>query len=74
MLKQMIATDKKETRAGFGAGILELGRQNSNVVTLAADLSHSVKLTDFIKEFPNRFFQCGVAEANMMGVAAGLTI
>jgi len=74
MIKQMIATDKKETRAGFGAGILELGRRNPNVVALAADLSHSIKLSDFIREFPDRFFQCGVAEANMMGVAAGLTI
>lgn len=70
----MTATDKKETRAGFGAGILELARRNPRVVALAADLSHSVKLGDFIKEFPARFFQCGVAEANMMGVAAGLTI
>lgn len=74
MLKQMIATEKKETRAGFGAGMLELGKKNPNVVALAADLSHSVKLTDFIKVFPDRFFQSGVAEANMMGVAAGLTI
>lgn len=74
MLKQMIATDKQETRAGFGAGIYELGKRNPNVVALAADLSHSIKLGDFIKEFPGRFFQCGVAEANMMGVAAGLTI
>ena len=74
MLKQMVITDKKETRAGFGAGMLELGKVNPNVVALAADLSHSVKLTDFISEFPNRFFQCGVAEANMIGVAAGLTI
>ncbi|HXH18216.1 MAG TPA: transketolase C-terminal domain-containing protein [Chitinophagales bacterium] len=74
MTEQMIATDKKETRAGFGAGMLELGRKNPNVVALAADLSHSVKLGDFIKEFPDRFFQCGVAEANMMGIAAGLTI
>lgn len=74
MLKQMIATDKQETRAGFGAGIYELGKRNPAVVALAADLSHSIKLGDFIKDFPDRFFQCGVAEANMMGVAAGLTI
>ncbi len=74
MIKQMIATDKKETRAGFGAGMLELGRRSPKVVALAADLSHSVKLSEFIKEFPDRFFQCGVAEANMMGVAAGLAI
>lgn len=74
MLKQMIATDKKDTRSGFGAGMLELGRKNKNVVALCADLSGSLKLDDFIKEFPERFFQAGVAEANMMGVAAGLTI
>src|SRR5688572_18113825 len=74
MLKQMIATDKKDTRSGYGAGMLELGRKNKNVVALCADLSGSLKLDEFIKEFPERFFQSGVAEANMMGVAAGLTI
>ncbi|MDZ4845466.1 MAG: transketolase family protein [Chitinophagales bacterium] len=74
MLKQMIATDKKDTRSGFGAGMLELGRKNKNVVALCADLSGSLKLDEFIKEFPERFFQAGVAEANMIGVAAGLTI
>jgi transketolase len=63
-----------DTRSGFGAGLLELGRKNSNVVALTADLAGSLKMTDFQKEFPDRFFQCGVAEANMMGVAAGLTI
>lgn len=70
----MVATDKKDTRSGFGAGMLELGRKNENAVALCADLSGSLKLDEFIKEFPERFFQCGVAEANMMGVAAGLTI
>ncbi len=74
MLKQMIATDKKDTRSGFGAGMLELGRKNKNVVALCADLSGSLKLDEFIKEFSERFFQAGVAEANMIGVAAGLTI
>ncbi len=74
MLKQMIATDKKDTRSGYGAGMLELGRKNKNIVALCADLSGSLKLDEFIKEFPERFFQAGVAEANMMGVAAGLTI
>ena len=74
MLQQMIATDKKDTRSGFGAGMLELGRKNKNVVALCADLSGSLKLDEFIKEFPERFFQAGVAEANMIGVAAGLTI
>jgi transketolase len=63
-----------DTRSGFGAGILELGRENSNMVALCADLVGSLKLDDFIKEFPDRFIQCGISEANMIGVAAGLTI
>lgn len=66
--------DEKETRAGFGDGILEAGRRNPNVVALTADLAGSLKLNAFIKEFPDRFVQCGIAEANMIGVAAGLTI
>lgn len=66
--------DEKETRAGFGEGILEAGRKNPQVVALTADLAGSLKLNAFIKEFPERFIQCGIAEANMMGVAAGLTI
>jgi transketolase len=66
--------NEKETRAGFGEGILEAGRRNPNVVALTADLAGSLKLNAFIKEFPERFIQCGIAEANMMGVAAGLTI
>lgn len=66
--------DEKETRAGFGEGILEAGRKNPNVVALTADLAGSLKLNAFIKEFPERFIQCGIAEANMMGVAAGMTI
>lgn len=66
--------DDKETRAGFGEGILEAGRKNPNVVALTADLAGSLKLNAFIKEFPERFIQCGIAEANMMGVAAGMTI
>ena len=70
----MTYTEKKDTRSGFGAGMLELGKTNTKVVALTADLSGSVKLNDFIKEFPDRFYQCGIAEANMMGVAAGLTI
>lgn len=74
MIRQMTDIEKKETRAGFGAGILELGRKNPDVVALCADLSGSLKLNDFIKEFPDRFFQTGVAEANMIGIAAGLTI
>src|ERR1700709_2663689 len=66
--------NEKETRAGFGEGILEAGRRNPNVVALTADLAGSLKLNGFIKEFPERFIQCGIAEANMIGVAAGLTI
>ena len=63
-----------DTRSGFGAGIMELGKINPNVVALCADLTESLKLNEFKKEFPERFFQCGVAEANMIGVAAGMTI
>lgn len=74
MIKQMVSTEKKDTRSGFGAAMLELGKKNPNVVALSADLAHSVKLGDFLEAYPERFFQCGVAEANMMGVAAGLTI
>lgn len=64
----------KETRAGFGDAIYDLAHIDNKVVALSADLAHSVKLTKFIQKFPHRFFQCGVAEANMIGVAAGLTI
>jgi transketolase len=64
----------KDTRSGFGTGILELGKTNPNVVALCADLLGSLKLDDFVKEFPDRFIQCGISEANMIGVAAGLTI
>lgn len=66
--------NQKDTRSGFGAGILEAGKNNPNVVALCADLVGSLKLDAFIKEFPDRFFQCGIAEANMTGIAAGLTI
>jgi len=64
----------KDTRSGFGAGLLELGKTNPNVVALCADLTGSLKMDAFEKEFPERFFQVGIAEANMMGIAAGLTI
>jgi transketolase len=67
-------TEKKDTRSGFGAGLLELGRKNERIVALCADLTGSLKMTDFKNEFPERFFQLGIAEANMMGVAAGLAI
>jgi transketolase len=62
----------KETRSGFGAALLELGEKDERVVALSADLTSSVKMDAFAKRFPHRFFQCGVAEANMIGVAAGL--
>ncbi|MBN8578352.1 MAG: transketolase family protein [Cyclobacteriaceae bacterium] len=67
-------TEKKDTRSGFGAGLHELGKSNTNVVALCADLTGSLKMDAFKKEFPERFFQVGIAEANMMGLAAGLTI
>ncbi len=67
-------TDKKDTRSGFGAGLHELGKQNPNVVALCADLTGSLKMDAFKKDFPERFFQTGIAEANMMGIAAGMTI
>src|SRR5436190_9494292 len=67
-------TDKKDTRSGFGAGLLELGRKNPNIVALCADLTGSLKMDAFEKEFPERFIQVGIAEANMMGIAAGLTV
>jgi transketolase len=67
-------TEKKDTRSGFGIGLVELGRQNSNVVALCADLTGSLKMDAFKKEFPERFYQVGIAEANMIGLAAGMTI
>jgi transketolase len=65
-------TEQKDTRSGFGAGLLELGQRNSKVVALCADLTGSLKMDAFAKAFPERFFQTGIAEANMMGMAAGL--
>jgi transketolase len=73
-LKDIQVLNEKETRAGFGEGIYEAGKANDQVVVLTADLAGSLKLGPFIKDFPERFFQCGIAEANMMGMAAGLTI
>jgi len=67
-------TEKKDTRSGFGAGLNELGKNNPNVVALCADLTGSLKMDAFEKAHPDRFFQVGIAEANMMGIAAGLTI
>ncbi len=67
-------TEKKDTRSGFGAGLLEAGKKNKDVVALCADLTGSLKMNAFENEFPERFFQVGIAEANMMGLAAGMTI
>ena len=66
--------EMKDTRSGFGAGLTELGKTNKNVVALCADLTGSLKMNDFKDNHPNRFFQIGIAEANMMGIAAGMTI
>lgn len=71
-MKKYIDSGKKDTRSGFGAGLLEAGRQDSRVVALTADLKGSLKMDEFAAEFPDRFVQCGIAEANMVGVAAGL--
>ena len=73
-MKKYTFTEKKDTRSGFGAGLAELGRKNPNVVALCADLVGSLKMDKFIEENPERFFQVGIAEANMMGIAAGMTI
>lgn len=67
-------TEKKDTRSGFGAGLLEAGRKNKNIVGLCADLTGSLKMDAFKNEFPERFFQAGISEANMMGMASGMTI
>lgn len=73
-MKHYDILDKKDTRSGFGAGLLQLGHSHPNVVALCADLTGSLKMDAFEKEFPERFFQIGIAEANMMGIAAGLSI
>ena len=74
MLDKIVENGNKDTRSGFGDGILEAARANENIVALTADLAGSLKLGPFMKEFPERFIQCGIAEANMIGIAAGLTI
>jgi transketolase len=74
MLKDIQVQGQKDTRSGFGDGIYEIAKENPNVVALTADLAGSLKLNAFIKAFPERFFQVGIAEANMMSIAAGLTI
>lgn len=73
-MKKYENTGSKDTRSGFGAGLTELGQTNENVVALCADLIGSLKMDDFKKNHPERFFQIGIAEANMIGIAAGLTI
>lgn len=73
-MKKYTYTEKKDTRSGFGAGLSELGKANPNIVALCADLTGSLKMDAFAKEHPERFFQIGIAEANMIGIAAGLTI
>ena len=72
MLENIVSTASRATREGFGAGLLEVGRQNPNVVGLTADLIESLLMQHFRAEFPERFFEVGIAEANMMGIAAGL--
>ena len=74
MLSDIEVTGKKDTRSGFGDGLMEAATANENIVALTADLAGSLKLGPFIKAFPERFIQCGIAEANMIGIAAGLTI
>ncbi|AJA67549.1 transketolase, C-terminal section [Myroides odoratimimus] len=73
-MKKYTNTGSKDTRSGFGAGLTELGQKNENVVALCADLIGSLKMDDFKKNHPERFFQVGIAEANMIGLAAGMTI
>ncbi len=73
-MKKYTFTEKKDTRSGFGAGLHEAGKRNPNVVALCADLIGSLKMEAFIKDFPERFVQTGIAEANMIGIAAGMTI
>jgi transketolase len=74
MIKKYTNSGSNDTRSGFGEGLLEAGRRNPNVVALCADLIGSLKMDAFVNEFPERFFQTGIAEANMIGISAGLTI
>ena len=73
-MKTYTFTEKIDTRSGFGAGLTEIGKSNENVVALCADLTGSLKMDEFKRNHPDRFFQIGIAEANMMGIAAGLTV
>src|ERR1700712_4029649 len=74
MLDKIEVTGNKDTRSGFGDGIVEAAQKNENIVALTADLAGSLKLGGFMKAFPDRFIQCGIAEANMIGIGAGLAI
>ena len=73
-MKEYPILGNKDTRSGFGAGLLEAGKRNSEVVALCADLTSSVKMDEFAKAFPDRMIQCGIAEADMIGIAAGLAL
>ena len=74
IMKEFLYTEMKDTRSGFGDALYELGKNNKDVVALCADLTGSLKMNKFANEFPERFFQSGIAEANMTGMAAGMTI
>ena len=73
-MKEYIVTGKKDTRSGFGDGLYEAGKKNPAVVAMTADLLPSLKMEKFAAEFPERFVECGIAEANMVGSAAGLAL
>ena len=73
-MKKYTDTGKKDTRSGFGEGLYEAAVNNPDIVAMAADLTSSVKMDKFCKAFPERFFQCGIAEANMIGAAAGMAL
>ena len=73
-MKKFNFKEKKDTRSGFGDGLTQLGKTNKNIVALCADLTGSLKMNEFKEKYPERFFQIGIAEANMMGIAAGMTI
>ena len=74
VLDKFPISGQSDTRSGFGDGLLELGKQNPNVIALCADLTGSLKMDKFQKNFPSRFYNTGIAEANMISIAAGLTI
>ena len=73
-MKKYTDRGKKDTRSGFGAGLLEAGKADSRVVALTADLKGSLKMDAFAAEFPQRYYECGIAEANMIGVASGMAL